>query len=574
MDQSQQVFSYVEESNDFFLKLWSHRYDYIWAEHPVPNERPKWRTESKHPLSDRLLIQGAYLYGVRFGSTTNYILLDIDRNSFYHPAQDPQAISRIREALEELGLVSGITCTSSYSGGLHLYFPFEEVQKTWKIALAIATILENRGFKQAPGHLEIYPNPRNIASKGDIALYRGHRLPLQTGSYMLNERYEPISSSKSWFVKLWIRSQSKNDINSDILRWLLKTSRHREYRVTTKAEKFLNDLNAEIERGWTGPGMTNRLLGRIAMRSYIFGHILASTQPLQGETLIQNIVQTARNLPGFYEWSNHVHEIDKKAQDWAKAIEQTERYYPYGIGKIEKPYRDANTLTYHEQLAIAAREKIRLAIAELLNGGHLPMKVGERFKLLTNRFHIGGATLYKHKDLWHPSYLTEDMEMEEDSDDVFINAQPVEIPPDPPNLNKTSELACSEGAASSESSPSLLVRKFSKGSASKELEAPQPDVCEEKVCNKAEVSVNRNQFLLDIKRAIAMAHASTQQSQIVRRSACVEHQRQQREVAQKTYRERMKQYLVSGDPILMDEALNWLQSCSDHAERESVLPCT
>jgi hypothetical protein len=35
---------------------------------------------------------------------------------------------------------------------------------------------------------------------------------------------------------------------------ILKAARRRQFRVTGKADKFLNDLNAEIEQGWTGAG--------------------------------------------------------------------------------------------------------------------------------------------------------------------------------------------------------------------------------------------------------------------------------------------------------------------------------
>jgi hypothetical protein len=111
---------YVQEWNDLFLALFPHRYDYIWAEHPHPDVKVEWQTERRYPLSDRILDQGAHLYGVRFGAKTSYTLLDIDQGSRYHPNRDPFAIRRIVEALEPLGIVSYVACTSSYSSGLHL----------------------------------------------------------------------------------------------------------------------------------------------------------------------------------------------------------------------------------------------------------------------------------------------------------------------------------------------------------------------------------------------------------------------------------------------------------------------
>ncbi len=95
-------FQSVQEWDDQFLALWPHRHDYIWAEHPGPGQKPMWQTESRHPLNDRLIRQGSYLYGVRFPGKTKYVLLDVDLHSLYHPHRDPFAISRIMAALEPL----------------------------------------------------------------------------------------------------------------------------------------------------------------------------------------------------------------------------------------------------------------------------------------------------------------------------------------------------------------------------------------------------------------------------------------------------------------------------------------
>ena len=545
--------SYVLEQDDPFLRLWPHRYDYIWADHPEPGKKSCWQTESRHPLSDRLIHQGSYLYGVRFGSMTNYIMLDIDQGSLYHPSHDLLAIPRIQAVLEDLGLVSSLICTSSYSGGLHVYLPFAEPQKTWEIALAVATCLENRGFKQAAGHLELYPNPRNVSAPGELTLYQAHRLPLQTGSYILNDDLMPVSASKTLFTQYWLQCQCRNDLDRAILTHVLKTAQRQSYRVTTKAEKFLNDLNAEIEVGWTGPSMTNRLLGRITMRSYIFGHVLYADQPLTGEALVRDIVQTAQNLPGFYEWSNHVHELEKKARDWARAIEQTDRYFPYGTRKTQKSIETVeeaiSSHTYHDQLAATAREKIRLAIAALLDDGQLPATVSARFKVLTTQFHIGGSTLYKHKDLWHPEHLTD--------------AGPVENPPDPPDCIKISEGGSYQDLPPSESLPSLLGRETGNSTPAVALEALPVQESAEELCNDIQVDEqvdeNGQLFFINAKAAIATARVKRQKRQAEQQAIQTEHRRQQAEAARQAHATRMRQYLKSGDPILVAEALDWLQ---------------
>ncbi|MBD1848222.1 hypothetical protein H6F89_33715 [Cyanobacteria bacterium FACHB-63] len=458
-------FESIREWQDAFLALWTHRYDYLWAEHPSSTESPDWQTEIRYPLSDRLIQQGTHLYGVRFGQRTHYFLLDIDRGSLYHPSRDPLAWRRIRECLERYGWVQTIALTSSYSGGLHLYFPVEQPQKTWEIALAVSTVLENAGFKLAPGQLEIFPNCKSYAANGEHSLYNGHRLPLQAGSYLLNDDLQPIWGDQQTFVQRWQFAQAQNQIDEKALARLIKTARHQQFRVTGKANKFLNDLNAEIEQGWTDFGQTNRLLGRIAMRSYIFGHVLHAAAPIEGDDLVRDIVAIARSLPGYEDWCRHQHEIEQRAKEWARSIEQS-RYFHYGKNKIPKG-SDPDNLSdsesnWNQQQQMSARERIQQAMDDLLRKSALPQGITERFDALVT-YGISGATLYRHRDLWHPRHLENSR-----NDD----------------LQKGVAQDCLWGASCATNPTSLLGENGCNSSPDKGLSNPVPEEQLETGCNR------------------------------------------------------------------------------------------
>jgi hypothetical protein len=316
--------------------------------------------------------------------------------------------------LEAIGLIKYVACSSSYSGGLHLYFPFEQAQSSWKLASVVAVLLETAGFILKPGQLELFPNPKPYTIDQLPSLFNAHRLPMQTGSYLLNQDFEPVWSSQQQFVQQWQQVQSHNSIDSLVSNRLLKQIRRHSYQISGKADKFINDLNAEIELGWTGHGQTNRLLGRITMRSYIFGHILTGGKPLSGQALVTEIVTVARSLPGYQDWCRHQHEIEQRATEWARCIENS-HYYPYGEGRgkyrAPKPTTETtesiDTLpNWNEQQTAGARERIRYAIADLLERNCLPATATARFRLLT-QYGIGGGSLYRHCDLWHPKHLTD-----------------------------------------------------------------------------------------------------------------------------------------------------------------------
>lgn len=524
------TFEYVVESDDAFLKLWPHRYDFIYATYPDPGDRPQWQTESRYPLSDRLIQQGAYLYGVRFGAQTQYCLLDIDADSTYHPHQDPLAISRIAEALEPLGLVSYVACTSSYSQGLHLYFPFEQPQNSWQLSAAITTLLENQGFKCQPGQLEVFPNCKLYVVGDTPNLFNAHRLPLQVGSYLLNAQLQPVSSSHERFVQQWRWCQQRNTINANIITQIIQQKQRYRHRVSQRADKFLNDLNAEIAAGWTGKGQTNYLLGRITMRAYIFHHVVHGGSPLSGETLVEVIVSTAQSLPGYREWCGHQHEIRHRATEWARCIENS-HYFPYGTqqGKYQakQSSKEAPVVetAWNEQRSLTAQSKIQSAMLNLFNTDQLPKTTTARFKKLLE-YGIGGGTLYKYKHLWHPNLWMPPQTL--NGAGVSAVAAPADTP-HPTSL------------FSGDDSNSLQDQGLSYSDQTNE---------NSEVRNEAP-SVGWRQLFLDLKMRRSQ---QTQQAQSRKEAYWQSRAQQERQ----SYQDKMVEYLRSGDPILIREGLRWV----------------
>lgn len=561
-------FQYVQEWDDEFLALFLHRFDYIWANHPNPGAQVEWKTESRHPLSDRLIRQGAYLYGVRFGAETSYCLLDIDAGSAYHPQHDSFAISRIAAALEPLGLVSYIACTSSYSGGLHLYFPFQHAQSSWQLAIALACLLENAGFKLHSGQLEVFPNPKPYSTDSTLSLFNAHRLPLQIGSYLLDEVFQPIWSDSHTFVRQWQLTQQRNDIHSRTLKQILKQAKRKHFGISGKAEKFLNDLNAEIELGWTGSGQTNRLLGRITMRAYIFHHILSGGEPLKGEALINEIVETARSLPGYQEWCRHQHEIENRAEEWAHCIEGSHYFHFGDQSQKPKPEMQDPELTaaidqspsWNQRQSAATRDRIRWAIANLLEKNSLPARPTARFQALL-KFGIGGASLYRHRNLWHPNYF--DIDSIQNLADEF--ELPVENPPDPPNIKMDSQLDCIENESNWRSPSSLLPtndgdnpsdKAFSDRTSFNNSSNDSNSAANPGSYPSASDPLQGAQY---IQQALFSIQAQREAFQEASRLTHAQHQQIKSEAAERRQIDRMQKFLASGDPILVAEAMAWAQ---------------
>jgi len=391
----QQQFRYVPEWDDF-LELFPHRGSYLWAEQPGAGDRPDWQTETRHVLSDRLIQQGAYLYGVRFGQNTHYLMIDIDHGSQAHPAHDPLAIGRIIDALEPLGLVSCVPIRSSYSDGIHLYFPFAHGQKSWAIAQAAESLLQSSGLKLQKGQVELFPNPRRCTGSD----YNGHRLPLQQGSYLLDNQMEPVLSSRAEFVRRWRLAEAKNTLTEETLTLTLRQfSRQAPKKLRYSAQKFLNDLNADIEPGWTSCGQTNYILGRIAQREYVFFHALYGGSPLSGERLAARICEVAEDLPGYKQYCHHQYEMFDRCMEFARSIESS-GYYPYGGNVVLKVVRsDPKENSWNKQQATEARQRIESALSDMGQKGTLPSGIRNLLYAIKS-YGVSAGSFYKNRDLW------------------------------------------------------------------------------------------------------------------------------------------------------------------------------
>jgi len=118
-------------------------------------------------------------------------------------------------------------------------------------------------------------------------------------------------------------------------------------------------------------------------------------------------VTTAQALPGYYDWCQHQHEVEKRAQDWMLAIEQS-HYFHYGTDKrpaeLSPDVLDESEPSWNQQQQAEARARLQQAVADLLEQEALPSGITERFDALIP-YGLSGATLYRHRDLWHPRYL-------------------------------------------------------------------------------------------------------------------------------------------------------------------------
>lgn len=374
-------------------------------------------------------LQQDIILGLRFGSYTNYFMLDIDRGSCYHPLNNRERFNDCLKAVEAIGGSSPVIVRSSDSGGLHVYYFLPQAVHTFTLALAVKRVLNQHKLILVPGRLEIFPNVKSWR-QDKVSNYNGHRLPLQHGSYLLNEHLEPISQNIDLFL-------AQGDISANHQNMCLlieamgeaqQQKRYFIYKERSLATEWCLELQRLISIGWTGNHQTNDLLITFAKYGVIFLR-------LTGKELVEYMEQTAISSQGYAQYCRHQHEIDRRVGDVASWAQ--EYYYAYPDKPIRnKTYKEQ---FYSQQVANIADPswrrhedalyRVQACIAMLRNLGVFPDSIMKRSEAIIAKSKelfdkgVSPATLHKleYMYLWHPEYEMVEMKACVNADSVVQN---------------------------------------------------------------------------------------------------------------------------------------------------------
>lgn len=280
--------------------------------------------------------------GKRFGKLTHYLMIDVDIGSRYHPENG--SLRPILAALEKLGLTRYILIRSSDSGGLHIYFPLAEPVSSWAIACAAHAALTNAGVEVTGGQCELFPN-----KKAYDAEHNGHRLPLQSDSFILDKDFAPVGNSKTAFAQMW------------------------QSAANHQAEKLLTEVNIKPAQlgapaiahlppiAWTSLGQSNGVMRQLVN----YGDQYAGKKTV--EDLAEWILEVAPQLPGFEQFASKESKNDLRRRGWA---------YRWAKSHFRKKWQYIAKISpdHNQTIAEQAKQRIVIAIGKLGEGLRLERK--------------------------------------------------------------------------------------------------------------------------------------------------------------------------------------------------------
>ncbi|MEM1256441.1 MAG: hypothetical protein AAGI69_28735, partial [Cyanobacteria bacterium P01_H01_bin.21] len=241
-------------------------------------------------------------------------------------------------------------------------------------------------------------------------------------------------------------------------------------------------------------------------------------------------------LPGYELWCRHQHEIEDRISEWVSCIEKS-HYFHYGeqFGKYkskqEKPDAEKTEPSWNQQQSQKTKDKIQTALKELSENNKLPQQATARFNAL-RKFGIGGGSLYRYKELWHPLWKSQ------------------QKAPQTPHLNDESRQFGNANAPNCHSSTSLLQE--TDGNANEVKDSSDLN----SVASQSEGGNSHREEIQRIRERLSKTQVAVD-LQVAQEVMEVEEILAQE--SRTAHLQQMAYWLTLDDPILMAEALAWLQ---------------
>ena len=282
--------------------------------------------------------------GKRFGKLTDYLMIDVDAGSPYHPRRG--SIEPILSAMESIGLCRHLLVRSSGSNGLHVYLPLSKAVSAYRLACAAHTALSAAGVRIAGGICELFPNKKTFNAE-----HNGHRLPLQAGSVILDKDFRCTSNDKGAFVQQWRLCAAAQDealLNEVLTERPVPIPRH-------------ISISSLPPIAWTSPGQSNEVMKKLV--NYGDYYLGLKTIPELGDW----IAAVAPQLPGFKQFASKESQNDLTRKNWAY------RWAKSHFNSV-RLYAAKSSFDHNAVVAAEALERLRIALEKFILVGKFGIK--------------------------------------------------------------------------------------------------------------------------------------------------------------------------------------------------------
>ena len=190
---------------------------------------------------------GGY-FSVAPDNSTTWIIIDIDKNSIYHPSiSGEHALEPVLNAAKKCGLNREILFRSSWSQGFHVLYPLKEPVRSKKAAKMMRESFLREGLLVRDGILEVYPND------AQTNLFKVIRAPLSgNGNSFWLDGLDMWNDDLDIFRQIFLQRSCFNALRSSAIEapLLSVSSSNRRGPVNTNNTSF-ESIRARLAEGFT-----------------------------------------------------------------------------------------------------------------------------------------------------------------------------------------------------------------------------------------------------------------------------------------------------------------------------------
>ncbi len=278
--------------------------------------------------------------------------IDVDINSRYHPANDGEGIETVKNALAEIGLIEALEFQSSFSTGMHLWYPLPAATKSWELANAIEDACRAKNLEIRDGVLELRPNRRNLDSNFKLirAPLSGEGNALWLGDIGCLEESDvailrhSFNSAANYNSLMPLQEKPAIVACSSSITRSKKSSNHK-----------LEFYKCRLADGFSGPGQTQE----ISLAALIVARMAEGVGSVH--LLRKRLIELVTSAPGFRQYCDHQKEIES-GRFWSEAT--LKKQLQFSPADYEKSWRKIHNEKRAREAAQKAQKAIFCAVAD------------------------------------------------------------------------------------------------------------------------------------------------------------------------------------------------------------------
>ena len=278
--------------------------------------------------------------------------VDVDINSRYHPANDGEGIEPVKNALAEIGLIRALEFQSSFSTGMHLWYPLPAATKSWELANAIEDACRAKNLENRDGVLELRPNRRNFDSNFKLirAPLSGDGNALRIGGVVRLEE-----SSVAILRHFFNRAAKHNRLTPLQREQAIIACSSSITRSKKSSKNKLDFYKCRLAEGFSGPGQTQE----ISLAALIVARMAEGVGSVQH--LRKRLVELVTTAPGFQQHCDHKQEIET-GRFWSQAT--LKKQLQFSPAEYENSWRQIHNEKRAREAAEKAQNAILTAVAD------------------------------------------------------------------------------------------------------------------------------------------------------------------------------------------------------------------